>query len=224
MPIKKKSERIINEATAITSATEVEKKVKVAERQVIENLNLSTFKPSTSVSLGRIASAPGAATIVNSKKNGKRVTISSSTNEHLDHPESVQILMSDDSIAIGENLPGCKLSYTVKSEGKEGKKGVIYAGPLVEEITDHFSLDFSERVSITFTEATYTRIGEYPVAVIKVIDANPIGTKTDSEEARSVDDGTVDTPNSDGISEANVLEAESSENVSESALPATTEA
>lgn len=115
----------------------------------------------------RTKSANGVCTIVNSKKNGKRVTFSKDVMELFDNPESLEIGFTADGIVLAKKLPENGVEFRVK---KIGNKGVIYSSSLVQEITELFVLDFSDKVAITFVDAEELEVTEdSSVFEIKVI-------------------------------------------------------
>lgn len=124
------------------------------------------YRPAQSEQKSKCCGTAGVISLINSKKNGKRLSLSSALLEYLNNPETVQIGLGDDSIVIGEVLESCDLNYTVR---RQDSKGMIYAGGLVEEITSTYGLDFSDRVSITFHEVEYMEMEAYPIAVIKIV-------------------------------------------------------
>ncbi|MGG3162164.1 MULTISPECIES: hypothetical protein [unclassified Geobacillus] len=130
-----------------------------------QEVDLSRFSPS--ISNGSITGTgeAGVLSIINSKSNGKRITLSSQLLEKLGCPRRVQFSFSDDEIAVGEELPENTHSFNVN---KYGAKGVIYSAGLVQEITERFDLDFTSRVSITFRDVRYVPIGDKNVAIITV--------------------------------------------------------
>jgi len=130
-----------------------------------DTLDLNDFVPATSPSVSRGSNEPGPMSLVNSAKNGKRLTLHRSVMEALGNPKTLQVALGSDKIAVGERLHGDEQSYNLK-RGKN--RGIIYAAGLVREITERYGLDFSGRTSITFREVEYHRAGGHPVAVIKV--------------------------------------------------------
>lgn len=83
--------------------------------------------------------------------------------DKLSNPTKVSISFSDERIAIGESLPNNTNQLNVKISGK---KGVIYSAGIVNEITNLYGLDFSNRTSITFLEAEYIENKDCTVAII----------------------------------------------------------
>ena len=127
--------------------------------------NLSRFFSSASNGTNSRVAGSGIITIVNSKKNGKRITFSKELMEELEEPKAVQISFHDHEIAVGEDLPNNDHYFHPK---KYGVKGVVYSADLVQEITNRFGLDFSDRVSITLVDVQYVTNNQKKVAIIKV--------------------------------------------------------
>lgn len=117
--------------------------------------------PSISNPVNRIPEA-GVMSVVNSK-NGKRVSIAKDVIESIGQPASIQVGFIDTRIVVGEYLGEAYTSYTLK---KQGAKHIIYNKDLVEQVTNHYQLDFTNRTSVTFPKATYQRRDEMRVAII----------------------------------------------------------
>jgi hypothetical protein len=120
------------------------------ERNDNKTNELKVIKPKSKSKARGAKSANGVCTVVNSEKNGKRVTLSKEIMELLNNPVSIEIGFTEDGIAVAKKLPENGVEFSLR---KNGNKGVIYSSQLVEEITELFDLDFQDRVSITFTEA-----------------------------------------------------------------------
>lgn len=120
--------------------------------------------PSISNPINRITEA-GVLSVVNSK-NGKRVSIAKEVMEQIGQPTSIQIGFVDTRMVIGEYLGEAYTSYEVKVQGT---KRIIYNKDLVEQITNHYKLDFSSRTSVTFSTATYKRMAGERVAIITMV-------------------------------------------------------
>ncbi|GEC92494.1 hypothetical protein [Brevibacillus brevis] len=121
-------------------------------------------------------------TIVNTAKNGKRLMIADELLEVIGADDAVQIAINDEGIAIGNGLPDDITAFNLR---KNGKKGVIYSTELVEELTDLFALDFSDKSSVSFPETTYLNIGDQLVAFIalkKQEHSNGIDTELDNHD------------------------------------------
>lgn len=86
--------------------------------------------------------SPISFSIVNTKDSGRRITLSKGLLNHLDNPNSIDILINEDDTGI----------IVVQSdEGQHLSKGnVIYNSELIKAITDKFKLDFSIHSSHSF--------------------------------------------------------------------------
>ncbi len=125
----------------------------VEEFEEMETYNLSNIKKAKASSTSRgTCSGAGVVTIVNSEKNGKRISFSEDAIEHLKNEESIQIGFKDKKLFIYTGLEEDKY-YSIK---KQGAKYIAYNSELVKEITKELELDFTERVSITLCSAKYT--------------------------------------------------------------------
>lgn len=83
--------------------------------------------------------------------------------DKLNNPTKVSISFSDERIDIGEALPNNNNQLNIKTSGK---KGVIYSAGIVNEITNLYGLDFTNRTSITFLEVEYIENEGCNVAII----------------------------------------------------------
>jgi hypothetical protein len=136
-----------NIKNTIANNEEIKSKIETVEK---EANNLSLRKTKTEGSFGYKKSPEGLSTLVNTEKCGKRWTFSKDCMNHLGNPETVETAFTDNGMAVANKLPKNGSEFTVR---KIGKKGVIYSSSLVDEITIEFELDFTNRSSITFTEA-----------------------------------------------------------------------
>lgn len=133
-------------------------------QDIMQEYDLGNFKASTSKTISKISTEAGVMSVINSK-SCKRIVLSSEVIYKINNPNTISISFSDDSLAIAERLPNNDNLLKLKSSGK---KGVIYSSRLVLEITDNYGLDFSNRVSITFSEVNYVKCNGYTVAIIKM--------------------------------------------------------
>lgn len=109
--------------------------------------------PFQSKHTSRDATGPCSVSIVNTQKNGKRITISEEVLNRIDGTETVSLASYREGIAIGQVLPGVSVPPFILR--RSGKKGVVYCGGLVDELTELFQLDFSGRTTISFEEVKY---------------------------------------------------------------------
>ena len=112
-----------------------------------QQYNLENFKASKSKQKSVIKINQGVATIINTEKSGKR------------------IVFSNNAIAVGERLPDNQNFLSIKYSKT---KGTIYSAGIVNELTEMYQLDFSNRTSITFSEVNYTTYENYKVAIITI--------------------------------------------------------
>jgi len=136
-----------------------------ANSEELQEFDINKLRPVASKSSSRENTEVGIISIINSVKNGKRISLSKGLMQKLNCPKTIQFSFYDESIAIAENLPNNKGSFTIK-EWK--KQFLIYSAPLVNEITRTFDLDFEGITSKTFHEARYMNIEETTVAMISM--------------------------------------------------------
>ena len=134
--------------------------------EAIESIDWSALKATKSKAVEKVSGEEGVCTIVNCKKNGnKRMSLASKVLDAIGNPDAVQVGIMPKGIAIAERLPIDANKFPIK---KLGAKKVIYAGALVEEITEEFKLDYSNRTSITFQRVDYDNVDGYKVALITI--------------------------------------------------------
>lgn len=91
----------------------------------------------------------GVLTIVNSKKNGKRIEFLESLYKIFHIEDVVKLGFYENSLLIAPVT--AELSLPIYHLKDVGKKKVLYSAGLVTEIADVLGLDFSERVSMTLS-------------------------------------------------------------------------
>lgn len=144
---------------------ELSKEANINDNQdTMQEYKLENFTASTSKTISKISIEAGVMSVINSK-NCRRITLAKDVMSELNNPKSISISFSDDRLAVAERLPNNDNLLKVKSSGN---KGVIYSSGLVSEITDKYGLDFSNRVSITFSEVKYIKNNGYTVAIIRI--------------------------------------------------------
>ena len=109
-------------------------------------------------------SAHGVLTLINSKKNGKRIMFAMHVLKNLNNPSWLRIGANGNNIAISAGEDD-DMSHEVKIQGN---KGVIYSAEIVRGLTEACELDFTNRVSITFSDVEYVNIDGVETAVIPV--------------------------------------------------------
>ncbi|MGL6105025.1 hypothetical protein [Romboutsia sp.] len=125
---------------------------------------LKVIKPKSMSKTRDTKSSKGICTVINSKQNGKRLILAKETMDYLKNPSKIEVGFTEDGIVIAEKLPENGVEFSIK---KSGNKMVIYSSELVKEITQLFNLDFSDRVSITFTESEKYDDLDNPIVKIK---------------------------------------------------------
>ena len=112
--------------------------------------------------------------IVNSDSNGKRVKLSKDLAAALGITESADILpiKGEGLIMVAEKLPyEAACSVSLKGERRNGRSGakIAYNAGMVALLTKEFDLDFSEHVSMSFSDITIEKLeDETPVALIHI--------------------------------------------------------
>jgi len=131
----------------------------------LKNL-LNNAVSSTIQSTEKLIGEAGVMSVVNAK-TGNRVTFPAEVMGKLGDPTAVQIAYTPDCVFVGEKLPNNESCFNIKRKDDKAK-GIIYNATLVNEITNRYNLNFSDRTSITFPKAKYCTHEGHPVAVIKV--------------------------------------------------------
>ncbi|ETI90988.1 MAG: hypothetical protein Q607_CBUC00038G0004 [Clostridium butyricum DORA_1] len=159
-----------NEQTSSNVKTNVEDTLmetyvdEIKETSIEEFLNNS--KPVSSKNRSRsYSNCIGAISMVNAK-TGMRIVLSAESYEKLGQPNLLQFALTDDELLIGKLLSNNSDKFNVKNYKN---KGVIYSASLVKEITEVFSLDYTNRTSITFGEARFITDGvDEPILAVKI--------------------------------------------------------
>lgn len=136
----------------------------VLEKMEEAEFNIDHLIPCVTKTVTRIPEA-GVMSVVNSAKNGSRTIISQQVHNNLQEPSSVQAGFIEDGMVLGAYLGD---EYTPFNLRKQGAKQVIYNKGLVEQITNHFGLDFSNRTSITFHSISYKKLNGQTIAIISL--------------------------------------------------------
>ena len=90
----------------------------------------------------------GSLTMINSKKNGKRLVFSDELIKTLDiQDNTVQIGFSDTVVIFGTNLPGTDNRFTFR---ESEKRKIVYCSAAVEEITRVQDIHFGDKTSFTW--------------------------------------------------------------------------
>lgn len=103
--------------------------------------------------------------VVNSDSNGKRISISKALAEALDLEDGVSLLpVQEEGLLMLSKKPLSAKASSGKLNGS-GKK-LCYNAGLVRLITDTFRLDFSDHVSLSFSDIAVQESEGEPVAVV----------------------------------------------------------
>lgn len=93
----------------------------------------------------------GQITIVNSRKNGKRIELLKPLTDLMEIEDEVKIGFIENALII---FPAnAEVALPIFSLKKVGTKKVIYSASLVQEIAEVLQLNFSKRVSYTISNA-----------------------------------------------------------------------
>lgn len=131
-------------------------------------MELLNFVPMKATQKKPLSTEKGLISIINSKRNGKRLQCSSELTNKLDLEDSVFIVSDGQSIVMSKYpLIENSSSYNLK-DGDSGKK-ILYCAPLVVEISDILGLNFDDCVSRTLSDVEYGEDNEKGIsyAVIK---------------------------------------------------------
>lgn len=115
----------------------------------------NNFKPVDSVQKAskKYSDGTGIITVVNSSKNGKRIVLGKDVVEKLSLTDSVYISKMDESIAISKNnIANASAQFRLR---ESGRRKIIYCGSLVDEITEHMHLDFTDKVCHTLCNGSF---------------------------------------------------------------------
>lgn len=136
----------------------------VPEEMEEAEFNIDDLIPCVTKTVTRIPEA-GVMSVVNSAKNGTRIVISQQVQHTLQEPSSVQVGFIEDGMVLGAHIGDEYTSFNLR---KHGAKRVIYNKGLVEQITNHFGLDFTNRTSITFHSVSYKKLNGQTIAIISL--------------------------------------------------------
>lgn len=98
--------------------------------------------------------------------NGKRLTMSASLFEALGQPDEVKcaVIESKRYLIIARDIKSVDTTYNVSNKGK----GIIYNAELVRTVAETFSLDFSNRTSMSFNNVKLKEVDGVMTALIKI--------------------------------------------------------
>ncbi|MFR4998366.1 MAG: hypothetical protein ACLUDK_14235 [Clostridium paraputrificum] len=127
--------------------------------------DLSSFIPSSSRGIEKATTRNGVMSIIYAK-TGKRVNIDKKLLNTIGCESTVKFSFNDNLVAIAKELPNNNNCFNIKL-GKS--RGNIYSSDLVKELIKKYSLDFTNRTSITFNDVEYVDVEGIKVAIVKVI-------------------------------------------------------
>ena len=121
--------------------------------------------------------------LVNSKNNGKRLTISKAIADKLDLIDKVYAMPAEDDRKLV--LSKTKVfPHSVELKITDEGKRTSYCAPFVELLTDRFALDFSKHVSRTFYDVDFDTYENTLVAIVSFPEETAEATsEVSSEEA-----------------------------------------
>lgn len=125
---------------------------------------LSNAKKVSSMNAIRTIGKAGAISIINAK-TGNRITIAKECYSAIGNPSKVQFALNDNSLIVGEKVLENNNDFNVK---ESNGKAIIYSSALVKEITESFSLDFSNRTSLTFSDVEYSNANAVQIMIVKI--------------------------------------------------------
>ena len=107
--------------------------------------------------------------IVNSKSNGKRISISKALAKKLDLADTVYLAAFPQHglLMMASTLPSTKASICFLT-GEDKKIG--YSSEIVHQLTADFKLDFSEHVSRSFQKVEFNEENDVCIAYIHICD------------------------------------------------------
>lgn len=115
---------------------------------------LSKYTPSKAIQKTKKTNGEtGFLTVVNSRRNGKRIEIRKEIAEKLGILDEVAVAYNDESAIIF--VPTTEEEVKTFMVKKSGGKSIVYSTQLVEELTRFFGLDFSSTVCHTFVDGKY---------------------------------------------------------------------
>lgn len=126
------------------------------------------FTPSKAIQKPRHFDAGvGFVTIVNSKKNGRRVEFRKEVIEKIGITKTIAVSYSEDTVIFFK--PTDNSDTIIFNVSESNGKAVIYSYQLVEELTEFFGLDFDNRVCHTISDGGYDTFDEdgQPVLFVK---------------------------------------------------------
>lgn len=132
-----------------------------------KTINTELFQDMMNMTLPTIKAGNGKYSfgIVNSKNNGKRVTISKALAQTLDLTSTAMFMPSREArkLVIGRALP---FPHAITGKLRGADKKTCYLTSIVTLLTEMYDLDFSKHVSQTFVTIDIDFIDGNPVAIV----------------------------------------------------------
>ena len=112
------------------------------------NFDLSAFSATSSEAHSAPERSSGGFTIVRSDKNGCRLSLTKKNWALLGNPTTLQFFKNETQLIIGKTIDANEINHSIKEQ--KGRP-IIYNRALVDELIEHFNLDFSaNRTSRSF--------------------------------------------------------------------------
>lgn len=146
------------------------KKKKKKREANIEKISIDTMIPVKAMHQPKKIGEGAGFSVINTHKHGNRVQISKKNLEELGNPTEVQFRYLDKSIIMAPKLSDEDNYFRISNN-------CIYSKELVLDITEKFSLDFSEVTSISFRKVNFDEIDRIKVAIV----SKPNGRKNKEE-------------------------------------------
>ena len=133
-----------------------------------DDFDLSSFKASSSSVKSLKPRSSGGLTIVNSRKNGVRISLTKKNWELLGKVTKMEFALGDSELLVGSDLGLDTGRHSVK---EQAGRPVIYNSSLVQELVEHYSLDYSGgRTSHSFSVSKQVTIKGKPALVFKMLE------------------------------------------------------
>ncbi|KAA9005909.1 hypothetical protein F4V43_07510 [Paenibacillus spiritus] len=127
------------------------------------DFDFSSLRPVRSKQGSYRSTEPSMLTIVNTKKNGKRIVLAPEIVETIGSPSEVEIFLNDSGLVITEALFSGDNTFQLRTSAN---RYVIYAAELVQEVTEIFNLDFYNTTSLSFRTVQYINREDDTVAFV----------------------------------------------------------
>ena len=132
-----------------------------------DDFDLSSFKASSSSVKSLKPRSSGGLTIVNSRKNGVRISLTKKNWELLGKANVLEFGLGEQELLVGSDLYLNTGRHNVK---EQAGRPVIYNSELVKELVEHYSLDYSGgRTSHSFSLSKQVMIKGKTALVFKIM-------------------------------------------------------